>query len=84
MQRDKVLAIDFDGTIYDKKTKSMVDGAENAIRELHRRGYVLVLWTCRTGNALANAKKHHEKIRRYGFLLLYQRNPRFCEIQNVL
>ncbi len=65
MQRDKVLAIDFDGTIYDKKTKSMVDGAENAIRELHRRGYVLVLWTCRTGNALANAKNI---MKRYGVM----------------
>lgn len=62
MRRDKVLAIDFDGTIYDKKTKSMIDGSEDAIKELKERGYILVLWTCRTGNRLSNAenilKKH--------------------------
>lgn len=55
MRRDKVLAIDFDGTIYDRKKRKLIDDAEKSIIKLHQSGYILVLWTCRTGNSLKNA-----------------------------
>jgi len=56
MKRDKIIAIDFDGTIWDKDKKELLSGCENALRDLKDAGYVLVLWTCRNGNRLANAK----------------------------
>lgn len=55
-RRDKILAIDFDGTLYDGKTRDLVPGAAEAIPKLYHAGYVLILWTCRTGNRLKNAE----------------------------
>lgn len=55
MRRDNVIAIDFDGVIYDAKARTLVPGAAEGIRKLHVHGYILVLWTCRTGNRLSNA-----------------------------
>lgn len=55
MQRDNVIAVDFDGTIYDAKKKAFVPGAKQAVKALYEHGCILVLWTCRTGNRLKNA-----------------------------
>lgn len=53
--RDKIIAVDFDGTIYDAKKKEFVEGAVNALRKISSAGYILILWTCRSGNRLKNA-----------------------------
>ena len=55
MQRNRIIAIDFDGTIFDGKKRKMIDGACDGIRRLRDRGYILVLWTCRSGKRLQNA-----------------------------
>lgn len=69
MRRDNVIAIDFDGTIYDAKKKVLLPGSACAIRQLNEWGFVLVLWTCRTGKRLRNALNILEK---YNLLELFQ------------
>ncbi|MCQ2227178.1 MAG: hypothetical protein MJZ01_04610 [Bacteroidales bacterium] len=55
---DKIIAVDFDGTIVENRYPQM--GRERAfafqtLRELQHKGYLLVLWTCRVGSLLDDA-----------------------------
>lgn len=75
MQRDNVIAIDFDGTIYNKQYKKEVPGAADAIKKLKESGYILVLWTCKTGNALANAKNILKRLGIYDCFDSFNENP---------
>lgn len=55
-----IIAIDFDGTIVENKYPeigSLRPGAVEAIKQLRRDGYVLLLWTCRSGLELGRAVK---------------------------
>lgn len=65
-----ILAIDFDGTIVEDKYPSIGTikwGAKEYINMLYNDGYTIIIWTCRTGKALKEAKqwlqangiKHH-------------------------
>lgn len=54
-RKHRTVAIDFDGTIYNNKTKELMPDAAKALKYLHAKGYILILWTCRDGNRLANA-----------------------------
>ena len=53
-----ILAIDFDGTIvhddYPNIGKER-EGAVDTLRKLQSEGYKLILWTCRSGQKLAEA-----------------------------
>lgn len=54
----KILAVDFDGTITaDGHGANMVlrQGCEEALKELHALGFELILWTCRSGVWLKQA-----------------------------
>jgi len=55
-----VIAIDFDGTITDKnefpKIGKWKEHAIEAIRNLQGRGHYCVLWTCREGKYLDDAR----------------------------
>lgn len=56
-----IIAIDFDGTIVEDKYPEIGafrPGAVEAIKQLRRDGYVLLLWTCRTGLELGRAVKY--------------------------
>lgn len=53
-----IIAIDFDGTIVENRYPEIGHfrpGAVEAIKQLRRDGYVLILWTCRTGLELGRA-----------------------------
>ncbi len=77
--RDKVVAIDFDGTIYDKEKKKEINGAVETIRELKDKGYALVLWTCRSGNRLQNAKNILKKLGIYDCFCSFNQTPDFVK-----
>lgn len=54
----RVIAVDFDGTIVESKYPEM--GKERpfafqTLRALQEKGFLLVLWTCRTGKLLDDA-----------------------------
>jgi len=55
---DKIIAVDFDGTIVENKYPAI--GKERifafaTLRALQEKGYILILWTCRTGRCLDEA-----------------------------
>lgn len=57
---DKTIAVDFDGTIVENRYPQM--GRERifafqTLRALQQKGYILILWTCRTGSLLDDAVK---------------------------
>lgn len=55
-----ILAVDFDGTIVEDDYPFIGDplpGAIETLKKLRKEGYQLVLWTCRTGQKLAEAIK---------------------------
>lgn len=55
-----IIAIDFDGTIVENRYPEIGNlrpGAAEAIKQLRKDGYVLILWTCRTGLELGRAVK---------------------------
>lgn len=57
-QPKPILAIDFDGTIVQDDFPRVglpMPGAIEAIKELHKMGFRLVLWTCRVGSHLDDA-----------------------------
>lgn len=71
MNRPKYIAVDFDDTLFIRKSwKNMIGVAnEKAIRliqVLHERGWKIILWTSRNGKALDEAvqfcKDHHVHI----------------------
>ena len=46
-----IIAIDFDGTIVHDKFPDigeMVEGAKEAINQLYKDGYTIIIWSCRT------------------------------------
>lgn len=55
----RYIGVDFDGTIVDHvpypKIGELRPNAISTLRYLKESGYVLVLWTCRTGNDLKEA-----------------------------
>lgn len=75
MRRKKILAIDFDGVIYDKRKKEIMPGCGETLRALKEAGYTLVLWTCRSGNRLANAKNILRKHGLYDLFSSFNENP---------
>lgn len=57
--RKKVIAIDFDGTIAVDDYPQVgpeISGAIEALNEIRSLGVDMVLWTCRSGQPLENAK----------------------------
>lgn len=60
-KRPFIVAVDFDGTIVEHHPDGFprigkpVPGALETLRELHERGAMLILWTMRSGDALAAA-----------------------------
>lgn len=55
-----ILAIDFDGTIVEDKYPQIGNFRTNAVEKiklLKKEGYILILWTNRTGKKLAEAVK---------------------------
>ncbi|HMM16295.1 MAG TPA: hypothetical protein PKC47_02025 [Petrimonas sp.] len=55
-----IVAVDFDGTIVHDdypRIGDPVTGAIETLRKLKKEGYILILWTCRTGLLLAQAVK---------------------------
>ena len=58
--KHKVIAIDFDGTLFTETTNYPYVGEPiwrviNATLEEKAKGSIIILWTMRTGEALANA-----------------------------
>ncbi|MEA4916307.1 hypothetical protein [Proteiniphilum sp.] len=56
-----IIAVDFDGTIVKDDYPFIGDpmpGAIETLRKLKKEGYQLILWTCRTGQKLAEAVKY--------------------------
>lgn len=55
---DKVIAVDFDGTIVENKYpligKERIFAFQTLVA-LQKKGYVLILWTCRSGKLLDEA-----------------------------
>jgi uncharacterized HAD superfamily protein len=50
-----VIAIDFDGTICESHWPEIgheIPGAVQTIKRLHKHGHKIIIWTCRTGDAL--------------------------------
>lgn len=60
-QLRKVIALNFDGTLCENNypnigaVKSMHKVVHEYIRAEHKKGTVIILWTCRAGNALGDA-----------------------------
>lgn len=79
MRRDRIIAIDFDGTIYNSSEKCLIDEAETAIKELHQKGYILVLWTCRCGNRLKNAINILKQYGLYQYFYCVNETPDFVK-----
>ena len=55
-----IIAVDFDGTIVEDRYPAVgpfPPRRGGGAARLRREGYVLVLWTCRTGRSLAEAVK---------------------------
>lgn len=55
-----IIAVDFDGTIVKDEYPAIGEerpGAVETLRRLRTEGYSLILWTCRTGQHLAEAVK---------------------------
>lgn len=49
--KDKIITIDFDGTVVQEGFPNIgefLPGAKETIIDLHKAGYKLILWTCRT------------------------------------
>lgn len=57
--KHKVFAIDFDGTIATEhefpEAGQLIDFAAPVIRTIHDLGGIIIIWTCRSGEALDNA-----------------------------
>jgi hypothetical protein len=49
-----IVAIDFDLTIVDA-SGGLIDGAKDAINQLHADGHYIIIWTSRVGDSLAEA-----------------------------
>lgn len=70
-----VIAVDFDGTITDKNSFPQIgeikEYAAEAIHNLQKAGHMIILWTCREGFYLDEAKKwlkeHNIIIKFYNF-----------------
>ena len=62
-----VIAIDYDGTIINRDAYpnkgEIRPNAASVIKWLKSKGVTLVLWTCREGRALENAKETNENIK---------------------
>lgn len=78
-ERDKIIAIDFDGTIYDSAKKQLVEGTENGIKALYQKGYILVLWTCRSGRRLTNAINILKRYGLYQYFYCVNETPDFVK-----
>jgi histidinol phosphatase-like enzyme len=54
-----IIAVDFDGTITNERDMGEVmtlkEGAKEVLTEWYETGYVLILWTCRAGDAFEKA-----------------------------
>lgn len=53
-----IIAVDFDGTLCKSQYPAIGDvmpGAWDVMHELHEAGHYLIIWTCRTGQRLADA-----------------------------
>ncbi|MBT5188196.1 MAG: hypothetical protein HOM01_15415 [Kordiimonadaceae bacterium] len=59
MDRKKVIAIDFDGTIVHESYPEIgeaIEGAVESIRRIKELGAEIVIWTCRTNEQLGDAR----------------------------
>lgn len=60
-----IIAIDFDGTLFTNEYPNVgkpIWEVINKCKELKAKGYCLILWTCRVGEALEEAKKALHKV----------------------
>lgn len=58
MTRNKIIAVDFDGTLCENKFPEIGEPHTHIIQTLlyeQEEGAKLILWTCRTGDLLKNA-----------------------------
>lgn len=58
MTRNKIIAVDFDGTLCENKFPEIGEPRQDIIRAVlikQKAGAKLILWTCRTGVMLQNA-----------------------------
>lgn len=59
MIKNKVVAVDFDGTITDRNCFPNISGLRphcvEALQTISNQGNKIFLWTCRTGNSLKEA-----------------------------
>ena len=52
------IAVDFDGTIVENQYPQIGElqsGAKDTLQRLHREGHKIIIWTCRSGEQLAEA-----------------------------
>lgn len=52
------IAVDFDGTIVENQYPhigKLQSGAKDTLQRLHREGHKIIIWTCRSGEQLAEA-----------------------------
>lgn len=52
------IAVDFDGTIVTDKYPQIGElksGAKDTLQRLHKEGYQIIIWTCRSGESLVEA-----------------------------
>lgn len=55
---ERIIAIDFDGTIVENKFPEIgnpINGAFKYMKKLQGQGFFIVLWTCRAGESLEDA-----------------------------
>ena len=57
---EKIIAVDFDGTIVENRYPAMGKPrifAFQTLKALQQKGFILILWTCRVGSLLDDAVK---------------------------
>lgn len=62
----RTIAVDFDGTIVEHKFPEIGAIKQNVVdkvREWHKQGHVIIIWTCRTDEYLEEAKKFLDEIK---------------------
>ncbi len=63
MSREAVIAVDFDGTLFDLGQDGhlhLIPGAKEALKDLRMQGHRIVIYTCRTGIAHKHGKLMQE------------------------
>lgn len=62
--KEKIIAIDFDGTIVEQafpEIGKLLPYAKEVLYNLYYQGYYIIIWTCRGGQELIDAKDFLDK-----------------------